>query len=73
MWKLITAVAISAILTAPAYAQGRGKGGSQPPSAEQQAQAQEQKKRAAEIEKAHKAALERIPDQKVADPWANMR
>ncbi len=72
MRKLIAAIAISAILTAPAYAQGRGKG-SQQPSAEQQARAQEQKKKAAEIEKAHKAALARIPERKAADPWASMR
>jgi hypothetical protein len=75
MRKLIMTVAIGAILTAPAYAQGRGMGapksGGDPQAQDQKKQ--EQKKKAAELEKAHKAALERIPEQKASDPWANMR
>jgi hypothetical protein len=74
MRRLIMTVAIGAILTAPAYAQGRGMGSPKSggdPAQEQKKQ--EQKKKAAELDKAHKAALERIPEQKASDPWANMR
>src|SRR5262252_464494 len=47
-----------AMPTAPAYAQMRGKGGGKHPEAEQQSA--EQKRKAAEAEKAYKAALEKI-------------
>jgi len=40
-----------------------------PPSQQQSA---EQKQKAAEAEKAYKAALDKIPEQKF-DPWAKMR
>ena len=58
------------VLTAPAYAQGRGKGGRH--AGTQPQQSEEQKKKAAEAEKAYHSALDRIPDQKF-DPWGNMR
>ena len=63
-------VASIAILTAPAYAQMRGKGGKHSGSEQQTA---EQKRKAAEAEKAYKAALDKIPDKKKSDPWGNVR
>src|SRR5262245_30475977 len=66
----IVALASSAIATAPAYAQMRGKGGRHSGSEQQTA---EQKQKAAEAEKAYKAALDRIPDKKKSDPWGNVR
>jgi len=63
----VIAVASLALLTAPAAAQGRGKGARR--AADQTA---EQKKKAAEAEKAYQATLKQMPDQKF-DPWAKMR
>jgi hypothetical protein len=60
-----------AMPAAPAYAQMRGKGGGKHPEAEQQSV--EQKRKAAEAEKAYKAALDKIPDKKQSDPWGSMR
>jgi hypothetical protein len=57
-------------VTAPADAQGRGKGGKRANSTD--TQAAEQKKKAVEAEKAYQASLKQIPDQKF-DPWAKMR
>ena len=57
----IVALASIAISTAPAYAQMRGKGGRHSGSEQQTA---EQKQKAAEAEKAYKAALDRTPDKK---------
>ena len=68
MRRVVAALTSIAILTAPAYAQGRGKGGNAPSQ-----QAEETKKRNAEAEKAYKAAVDRIPDKKSADPWGGMR
>ena len=65
------ALASIAISTAPAYAQMRGKDGGKHPEAEQQSA--EQKRKAAEAEKAYKAALDKIPDKKQSDPWGSMR
>jgi len=66
------ALASIAMPTAPAYAQMRGKGGGgKHPEAEQQTA--EQKRKAAEAEKAYKAALDKIPDKKQSDPWGSMR
>src|SRR5262245_6460134 len=62
----IVTLASIAISTAPAYAQMRGKGGRHSGSEQQSA---EQKQKAAEAEKAYKAALDRIPDKKKSDPW----
>jgi len=60
------------LLVLPAHAQragGHGKhnAGSQPTSDEQK------KKKNGQQDKDYKAALDRIPDKKPADPWANMR
>ena len=67
----IIALASIAISTAPAYAQLRGKGGAKNPASEQQTA--EQKRKAAEAEKAYKAALDKIPDKKKSDPWGSVR
>ena len=68
MRRWVAAVAVIAILTAPAYAQGHGKGGKAPSQ-----QTEEKKKHDAEAEKAYKAAVDRIPDKKGSDPWGGMR
>ena len=65
------ALASIAMPSAPAYAQMRGKGGGKHPEAEQQTA--EQKRKAAEAEKAYKAALDKIPDKKKSDPWGSVR
>jgi hypothetical protein len=70
MRTAVVALASIAILASPAYAQMRGKGGKHSGSEQQTA---EQKQKAAEAEKAYKAALEKIPDKKKSDPWGNMR
>ena len=70
MRTVVIALASIAILTAPAYAQMRGKGAKHSGSQQQTA---EQKQKAAEAEKAYKAALDKIPDQKKSDPWGSMR
>ena len=64
------ALASIAMSTAPAYAQMRGKGAKHSGSEQRTA---EQKQKAAEAEKAYKAALDKIPDKKKSDPWGNMR
>jgi hypothetical protein len=69
MRTVVTTLAVLAVLIAPAYAQGRGKGRH---SGAQQ-QTAEQKQKAAETDKAYKAALDRIGDQQKFDPWGNMR
>ena len=61
---------IIALLMLPAYAQ-RGGSGKQNPAAS--AASEEQKRKNAQQEKDYKSALDRIPDKKPADPWANMR
>ena len=70
MRTVVIALASIAILTAPAYAQMRGKGGKHSGSEQQTA---EQKQKAAEAEKAYKTALDKIPDKKKSDPWGNVR
>ena len=74
MRTVVIALAATAVLIAPAYAQmgGRGGGKGKQQSAAQQQQNAEKKQKAAEAEKAYKAALDRIPDKKY-DPWANKR
>jgi hypothetical protein len=69
MRTLVIALASIALLTAPAYAQMRGKGSRHAGSEQQSAQ---QKKAAAESEKAYSAALGGLPDKKY-DPWREMR
>jgi hypothetical protein len=70
MRAVVIALATIVVLTAPAYSQGRGKGGGRHAASEQQIE--EQKKKAAEAEKAYRSALDKIPDKKY-DPWGNMR
>ena len=70
MRTVVIALATIAVLTAPAYAQGRGQGGRH--AGTQPQQSEEQKKKAAEAEKAYHSALDGIPNQKF-DPWGNMR
>lgn len=69
MRTIVMALAAIAILTAPAYSQGRGKGAKHS-AAEQRTE--QQKKRTAESEQAYKSALDKVPD-KTYDPWAHMR
>jgi hypothetical protein len=71
MRKLVIALTAMALLIAPAQAQFRGKGSKRSEGSSQQTD--EQKKKKAAAEKDYKDALRRIPDQKVADPWGNMR
>ena len=74
MRTVVIALAGIALLTAPAYSQGRGTQGGKDPYAEQLRA--EQKQKAAEAEKAYNAAVGRIPDKadKAAyDPWRSMR
>ena len=67
MRTFVIALTAIAVLTAPAYARGKGK------SSVAGQQTEEQKKKAAEAEKAYKDALGKIPDQKPSDPWGGMR
>ena len=69
MQKFIAVLAAISLLTAPAYAQSRGKGSKR----DSGQQTEEQKQKNAAAEKAYKDALRRIPEQKISDPWANMR
>jgi hypothetical protein len=71
MRTIVIALASIALLTAPAYSQGRGKQDGKDPYAAQQAA--EQKQKAAEAEKAYNAAIGRIPDKGAYDPWRSMR
>jgi hypothetical protein len=70
MRTLTVILAAIAVLTAPAYAQGRGKGSKRPENSQQ---SEEKKKRDAAADKAYKNALHSIPEQKPSDPWAQMR
>jgi phage head maturation protease len=70
MRKFIVTLAAITLLTAPAYAQSRGKGSKRSDSSQQ---TEDQKKKNAAAEKAYKDALHRIPEQKISDPWGNMR
>jgi hypothetical protein len=71
MRTVVIALASIALLTAPAYSQGRGNHGGKDPYAD--AQAAEQKKKAAEAEKAYNAAVGSIPDKPRYDPWRSTR
>jgi len=70
MRKFIVALTATALLAAPAYAQSRGKGSKRP---EPSQQTEDKKKKDAAAEKAYKDALRAIPDNKISDPWTNMR
>ena len=63
MKAVVIALATIVALTAPAYSQGRGKGGGR--HAPSQQQTEEQKKKAAEAEKAYHSALDKNPGQEV--------
>jgi hypothetical protein len=64
---------IITLLVLPAYAQRMGGGGKGKRNAGSEATSDEQKKKAVQQEKDYKAALDRIPNKKPVDPWANMR
>jgi len=68
MRTVVIVLTTIAVLTAPAYSQGRGKGGKRASSGQQT----EEQKKASQSEKDYKAALDRIPDKKF-DPWGNVR
>jgi hypothetical protein len=70
MRKLTVMLAAIAVLTAPAYAQARGKGSKRPENSQQ---GEEKKKRDAAADKAYKDALHSVPEQKPSDPWAQVR
>jgi hypothetical protein len=67
MRTAMIALATIALLTAPAYARGGGKG------KQSTGQSEEQKQKAAQADKAYKAAVDSIPNQPKADPWGGMR
>jgi hypothetical protein len=74
MRAVVVALTTIALLTAPAYAQGRGKGGGKHPASDQTSE--EQKKKNADADKAYKSAIEGIPDKKSDksdDPWQKVR
>jgi hypothetical protein len=71
MKTVVIALAMIAVFAAPAYSQGRGKGGRHATATDQQTEAQ--KKKASATEKDYKAALDKIPDKKISDPWGNVR
>jgi hypothetical protein len=70
MRALVAGLAV-ALLVTPALAQGHQRGAGK---ADQREQGAQQKKKAAEIDKAYRAGLDKIPDASVKqDPWAAMR
>jgi hypothetical protein len=71
MRTVVIALAVVAVFAAPAYSQGRGKGGKRAASSDQQTELQ--KKKASAAEKDYKAALDKIPDKKITDPWGSVR
>jgi hypothetical protein len=66
MRAALIALTAIALLTAPAYARGKGQ-----QSTGQQTE--EQKKKSAAADKAYKAAVDSIPNQPKADPWGGVR
>jgi hypothetical protein len=70
MRKLVIALLAISLLSAQAFAEGRRKGLNHSDSGQQNENAT---KRNAAAEKAYKAALDKIPDKKISDPWANLR
>jgi hypothetical protein len=65
--RIILVVLMIALFAVQAHARGKRGAGTQP-----QSSADQQKKSLAE-EKNYKAALDRIPNRKPADPWAKVR
>ena len=70
--RIVLIALMVALLAVPAYAQ-RTHGKQQQQSEDRQQKNAEQQKKAREAEEAYKAALDKIPDKKPADPWKNMR
>jgi uncharacterized protein YecT (DUF1311 family) len=71
MRTVVIALATMAMLTAPAYSQTGGKRSRQTGSEQQTA---DQKKKSADLDKAYKAAMDKIPDKKASnDPWGKIR
>ncbi len=72
MRTVVIALATIAILTAPAYSQTGGKRSKQ--SGSEQQSAEQKKKKAADLDKAYKDALDKIPDKNEKhDPWGKIR
>jgi hypothetical protein len=67
--RVLRAVALTALLAGPAYAQGKTTPG--PPPAPPKSQQEIEADRAAE--RAYKSSLDNIPDQPAADPWGGAR
>ena len=71
MKSLVVAAVTAALLSGPAYAQAKMGGGGKGHRDDQKTD-QQKKKPDEKTEKAYKAALDRLPDQKY-DPWRGMR
>src|SRR5258707_786873 len=69
--RIALTIGLVALLAVPASAQ-RTHGKRDQSEGKQQTTA-EQRKKTREAEEAYKAALDKIPDQKPADPWKNVR
>lgn len=71
MRNVVIVLAIIAVLTVPAYSQTGGKRSKQSGSEQSTA---EKKKKDADLDKAYKAALDKIPDKNEKhDPWGKIR
>jgi hypothetical protein len=69
--RIALIIGLVALLAIPASAQRMH--GKRDQSEAKQQQTGDQKKKRREAEEAYKAALDKIPDQKPADPWRNVR
>jgi len=68
------AVAVFLVLNGSAYAQMRDKGSKHDQSDEEKSKKTEQLKSAAELEKAYRVTMDKIPDKKGNnDPWGKIR
>ena len=68
--NLLVVLAAVALVTAPAHAQHKGRGGKR--AASDQQTTEEKKKKSDAAEHDYKAAIDRLPD-KPYDPWRNVR
>jgi hypothetical protein len=64
--RLLLTALILALLAVPAFARGKHQ-----PAQKQQSE--DQLKKSKEADKNYKDSLNRIPDQKAADPWGTLR
>jgi hypothetical protein len=64
--RVVLVAVMMVLLAIPAEARGKRNSAAQP-------QAGDQQKKSLAEEKAYKAALDKIPNQKPADPWGKMR